>query len=131
MTQPTINLDTASLDTMGSFLAERLVGLRRQFNQRIPEHVVYPQECACRPSCYKDFDQDWTPAEPHIETLLEAMCQAGYRYMTTPPPEQNRPGYFWQFERPEASEVYSGFDAISPLLAAYRAAVRAVLAAKT
>ncbi len=130
MTQTTINLDTASLDTMGSFLAERLVGLRRQLNQRIPEHVACPQKCACQPSCYKDFDRDWTPAEPHIETLLEAMCQAGYGYMTTLPSEQDRPGYYWRFGRPEASEVYSGFDAISPLLAAYRAAVRAVLAAE-
>lgn len=130
MTQPLINLDTASLDTMGSFLAERLVGLRRQFNQRIPGHVGRPEECACQPSCYKNFDRDWTPAEPHIETLLEAMCQAGYGYMITLPPGQDRQGYYWRFERPETSEIYSGFDALSPLLAAYRAGVSAMLAAE-
>jgi len=128
MTKPMIDLDTASLDTMGSFLADRLVGLRRQLNQRIPEHLARTQECQCQPSCCKGFDRDWTPAEPHIETLLEAMCQAGYGYLTPLPSEQRRPGYYWQFGRPEAAEVYSGFDAISPLLAAYRAGVRAMLA---
>jgi hypothetical protein len=128
MTQPIIDLDTANLDTMGSFLAERLIGLRRQINQRIPEHLGRPQDCACQPSCCKGFDRDWTPAEPHIETLLEAMCQAGYRYLTPPPSEQRRSGYYWHFGRPGTTDVYSGFDAISPLLAAYRAGVKAILA---
>jgi len=129
MTQSTINLATATLEEMSLFLAERLEGLRRSHNQRIPEHVAHPKHCECQPSCYTGFDRDWTPAEPHIETLLEAMCQAGYQYTTTFHPGQRPPGYYWLFGRQDASD-HPGFDAISPLLAAYRAAVRAVLAAE-
>ena len=129
MTQSTINLATATLDDMSLFLAERLEGMRRSHNQRIPEHVAHPKYCACQPPCYSSFDRDWTAAEPHIETLLEAMCQAGYQYTTTLPPGQRPPGYYWLFGRPDTSE-HPGFDTISPLLAAYRSAVRAVLAAE-
>ena len=129
VTQSTINQDTATLDEMGLFLAERLDGLRRLHNQRIPEHIAHSKYCTCQPPCYNGFDHDWMPAEPHLETLLEAMCQAGYSYMTALHPEQKPRGYYWRFGRQDASD-HAGFDPISPLLAAYRAAVRAVLAAE-
>ncbi len=129
MTQSTINLTAATLEEMSLFLAERLEGLRRSHNQRIPEHIAHPGHCECQPSCYSGFDRDWTPADPHIETLLEVMCQAGYQYTTTHRPGQRPHGYYWLFGRQNASD-HQGFDAISPLLAAYRAAIKAVLAAE-
>ena len=129
MTQSTINLDTATLDEMGFFLAMRLEGLRRLHNQRIPGHISDSSHCTCQPPCYIGFDHEWMPAEPHLETLLEAMRQAGYCYMTALPPEKKPPGHYWRFER-QGTSGQTGFDAISPLLAAYRAAVRAILAAE-
>ena len=128
-----INPDSATLDEMNLFLAERLEGLRREHNQRIPEHVAGLADCSCEPSCGTEFGRDWQAAEPHIETLVEAMCQAGNWYMTAVPPKPRQPGYYWHFATWDA--LYStenkevGFDAISPLLAAYRAAVRTVLKA--
>jgi len=68
LTQSTINLATATLEEMSLLLADRLEGLRRSHNQRIPEHVAHPKRCVCQLSGYTGFDRDWTPAEPHIET---------------------------------------------------------------
>jgi len=129
MSNSAIDLDRATLDEMNSFLAERLEGLRRCHNQRLPAHVADPGQCECRPACYRGFDRDWTPAEPHLETLLEAMCGAGYRFGTRQPAAERPRGYRCLFGRPDKTD-YLGFDAISPLLAAYRAAASAVLASE-
>ena len=85
--------------------------------------------CQCQPACYQGIDRDWTPAQPHLETLLEAMCLAGYQFGTKQHPAERPRGYHCLFGRPNTLD-YPGFDAISPLLAAYRAAVGAVLAAE-
>ncbi len=127
MGRSAIDLNRATLDEMNIFLAERLDGLRRCHNQRLPAHVADPGQCECRPACYQAFDRDWTPAEPHLETLLEAMCEAGYRFETKQHSAERPRGYLWFFGQQNALE-YRGFDSISPLLAAYRAAVSAVLA---
>ena len=129
MSHSAIDLDRATLDEMNIFLAERLEGLRRCYNQRLPAHVADPMQCECQPACYQGFDRDWTPAQPHLETLLEAMCVAGYQVGTKQHPAERPRGYHCLFGRPDTLD-YPGFDAISPLLAAYRAAVGAVLAAE-
>ena len=64
MSHSAIDLNRATLDEMNTFLAERLEGLRRCYNQRLPAHVADPGQCECRPACYQGFDRDWTPAEP-------------------------------------------------------------------
>ena len=121
-----IDLNRATLDEMNIFLAEHLDGLRRCHNQRLPAHVADPGQCECQPACYQGFDRDWTPAEPHLETLLEAMCMAGYWFHAKQDLVERARGYLWLFGRPGAPK-YRGFDTISPLLAAYRAAASAVL----
>ena len=121
-------MGNVGLDDMNIFLAERLEGLRRCHNQRLPAHVADPGLCQCQPACYQGFDQDWMPAQPHLETLLEAMCEAGYRFGTRQDSAERLRGYHCLFGRPD-TVYYRGFDAISPLLAVYRAAVSAVLAA--
>ena len=128
MSHSAIDLNRATVDEMNLFLAERLEGLRRCHNQRLPAHLADPGQCQCQPACYQGFDRDWTPAQPHLETLLEAMCSAGYRFGTKQHPAERPRGYHCLFGRPDTLD-YPGFDAISPLLAAYRAAVGAVLAA--
>ena len=129
MNHSVIDLNRATLDEMNIFLAERLEGLRRGHNQRLPAHVADPGQCECLPACYLDFDRDWTPAQPHLETLLEAMCGAGYLFGTKQHSAERPRGYHCLFGRPDNLD-HLGFDAISPLLAAYRAAVSAVLAAE-
>lgn len=128
-----IDPESATLDEMNLFLAERLEGLRRQYNQRIPEHVAGLADCSCEIPCGAGFGRDWQAAEPHIETLAEAMCQAGNWHMTAVPPQSRQSGYYWRFttwDAPYSAENEEvGFDAISPLLAAYRAAIRTVLKA--
>ena len=127
MSHSVIDLNRATLDEMNLFLAERLEGLRRCHNQRLPAHVADPGQCECRPACYQRFDRDWTPAEPHLETLLEAMCGAGYQFEAKQDSLERPRGHIWFFGQHGILE-YRGFDAISPLLAAYRAAVSAVSA---
>ena len=129
MSHSAIDLDRATLDEMNVFLAERLEGLRRCHNQRLPAHVADPGQCECLPACYQSFDRDWSPAQPHLETLLEAMCGAGYRFGTKQDPAERPRGYHCLFGWPDTCD-YLGFDAISPLVAAYRAAVSAVLSAE-
>ena len=126
MSRSAIDLNRATLDEMNVFLAERLEGLRRCHNQPLPAHVADPGQCECRPACYLGFDRDWTPAEPHLETLLEAMCEAGYRFGAEQRSAERPRGYLWLFGQ-QGSLEYRGFDAISPLLAAYRAAASAML----